>query len=594
MNMKTYTHRILALVLSFIMVFGLMPVTAHAYSWTSGTCSECGTYVNGELCSECHACMDCLATGAAPFHCIECEKCFVEDDNACEASADEGGILCEDCCINFGFHCDECKEHVSGDTWCPVGGKESHCLFCIDNEGGFSCAGCETMVCPFCENVEGHSDCGFCEECLELMMGAAFCEGCGECLNCLGEDEFCPTCFLCKDCTLMCESCYSACNECTIVCEECQTCSSCTDICEDCELCLDCCTYNREDAGCDCTEYCPQSSEFEDHICSSCETPFCVNGHEQCEDCELCEACCAVNSDCTEGMCIENSEYDEHFCLNCYECFDTELPCETCVASGEYYCKKCCAEIVADAGCDCGSGHVAGLLTHMETEHAEEGYTQHVHTADDYSVPAERWSFDATHHWNECRACDPDSPFPGHISKKMHTFGEDHKCTYCGCPEDMAIVIKSQPKKVRSIPVCPADAWPSDELGEFNNYVTFTVSAKSLDPKAELSYQWHIKYTNADGDVIDNPLNDNIGSELDYDGQTKEVPYTSGTKTPTLRMAPVDCEPENKYYYYCLISDENGHTVSTKEVSYTTEHVFIMHTHSDTAPEYPETLYKVW
>ena len=141
--------------------------------------------------------------------------------------------------------------------------------------------------------------------------------------------------------------------------------------------CYDCCRETAAAYGCDCGEYCVESSEWENHICESCETPLCQA--EICYFCEKCIDCCSSESECTEHWCVEDDRYEEHFCEDCGDCFHNHEMCESCYDAGELRCTMCCETAVSIEGCYCNEYCINddNLRKHLKEFHniEPEGFT---------------------------------------------------------------------------------------------------------------------------------------------------------------------------------------------------------------------------
>ena len=324
------------------------------------------------------------------------------------------------------------------------------------------------------------------------------------------------------------------------------------ELCPECNLCELCCMENTQAEGCDCGEYCVSQSEWFEHICSDCGTPFC--NVEQCELCGICLDCCEGNSDCSDGMCVMDPEYDEHFCDDCGDCTHNITLCEICYDAGELRCEDCCDILAEDEGCDCGDMCIndPGFYTHIAQEHLGEGGS---HTASAQSV----WMFNENFHWHECKYCD--DPNHSKLGVNYHSYNNYGVCKICGYDKNSKILILKQPiSRVCSVSDNQAEAI-DDPLHPYNNSVKFTVAAKGL---SELSYQWFYSY----------------GSSWKKceDVSVKEGPTTfivsKGSKTNTLVTdVPTDiCY--NTCYYKCIITDEEGNEVETAPAAVRSRHIY--------------------
>jgi len=133
--------------------------------------------------------------------------------------------------------------------------------------------------------------------------------------------------------------------------------------------CYDCCQENASNYGCDCGEYCVESSDWESHLCENCETPLCQV--DVCYFCGKCIDCCGYESECNENMCVEEDGYNEHFCTECGYCFHSVTQCETCADADKLICKMCCINLASIAGCYCGDICINddNFAEHMKTVH---------------------------------------------------------------------------------------------------------------------------------------------------------------------------------------------------------------------------------
>ena len=460
-------------------------------------CTFCGRCGIGdiELCEACTSdigepvCMEC-AKLREDLHCYVCGACFNDGAEACEGCyEDQGFYICTDCCepTDEG-HCGICGEHAClRGGWCITGGPDNHCYQCFLDEGGLECRECGRILCTICIGEELDED----EVCLE-------CEMCTECA-----EETLNHCPLCHECSI--EPCLNGGMHCTSCCEDngwlCSNCGRCLEAldlepCEYCGLCPDCCATVAEGYGCSCGDYCVEGDGWDDHFCPDCG--ICFDEQEQCELCGLCEECCAGNSDCTDGLCINDLDYDEHFCTACGQCFHEVMPCPYCEEAGYYLCAGCCAKVSRDEGCE------HGICMHS-------GYWQC--------------------HFNEasknCRTV------------AEHSYDSTDVCEFCGTRRDGKPVILIQPQD--------SIAYVLDhqsETADASNISYFTVYAEGED----LQYQWYTYRFAGKNRWVGNPL-------------SEDDPRFSGTKTNTLTVIASETictDSEKGRSYYCRVRNSYG------------------------------------
>ena len=475
-------------------------------------CMYCGAYRFGDWLCECGLCSieaepaDCWAA----THCWECGACFNTRSKFCTECH-----LCDDCYVGEAYHCMGCEECYAGD-------QDALC-----------------SICWFCESCAGAlcDDCGRCESCQEFE-GGVHCPECGYCYNAYGACE---------------EDGAEHCKECCLPCEKCERCvfDDGLELCDECNACEECCEAEAQSEGCECGEYCVEGSDWYDHICLDCGTPFCAI--EQCDICEVCLDCCEGNSDCSEGLCVMDDEYDEHFCLDCGACFHDVDVCEICYGNGELRCEDCCRMYAEDEGCDCGDTCVSDpdFDMHVLTEHSNGGE----HSA----KPQNTWSFDETYHYVSCRYCDSAAHL---TAKAKHTLNKYDICTVCGYNTNTKILVLSQPQS-RVVSVSDNEADAGDPYNIEDNKVSFSVFAKGT---SKLSYQWYERYGNGKWTALE-----------DYtsswnNGKKFNIVHGAKTEKLTISVPTTVCYGENSYR--CEIKDEDGNTVYSAEASIFSKHIY--------------------
>ena len=486
-------RKILSLILSLILVVTSVssaPLAAFADYEDGENCWLCGHYHWDEyMCGMCGACSDnCTDSCYIKAHCNNCGNCISEVGGYCEECN-----WCDDCVMGEGEHCVECND-------CYVGESDELCSTC------WKCPTCTGDICP---------DCGMCADCRE--DAGTHCEICGDCS--LSGIEMCKeeSVFHCVDCHTMCEEC----ERCDVE-EE-------LEVCDICGLCMECCLDKAESEGCDCGEYCIESSEYQDHICSYCGT--CFDAVEQCEICELCLDCCQDNSDCSDGMCIEDPEYDEHFCEDCGQCFHEVDQCHSCESANELRCENCCREYAEYEGCDCGDWciNADGFQNHLKAKHSGEG---EVHAS---AVPQRLWSMNETYHWKECKFCDASN----HITNKAkHSFDENGFCKTCKFYKEKPAYIVAHPKNIMCKTTDP------DEGDVTNNTRKLSVVAHGI---GKLTYQWYYQ-----------PVGKSTVIKAENSGYV-----ISGAKTDTLTIFIPEDACGNFMRFYCVAKDSKGYVATS-------------------------------
>ncbi|MBR0414582.1 MAG: leucine-rich repeat protein [Clostridia bacterium] len=483
--------RIISLFLTLIMVVTSVasaPLSAHAGREDGQNCWACGHFHWDEyMCGMCGACSssctddDCyIAT-----HCNNCGECILGQSGYCDDC--HWGA----CCVEEEGHCVECAE-------CFVGDEDGNlCKSCR------KCDSCSDGLC---------SSCGYCMECAEQRH-----MHCWYCSNCREDTEFCDffTDVHCVECHEQCEEC----GECDI--------SDGIELCEDCGLCLTCCREKAQEEGCDCGEYCIESSEYLDHICDDCGV--CFDAVEQCEYCGFCMDCCQSNSECSDGMCVEDPDYDEHFCVDCGDCFHDVKQCESCEDSSEMRCEDCCAAAVVERGCDCHDGRCindADFEQHMKTYHNAATAS---HTS---AVPQERWSMNETKHWKECKYCEKTTHY---TNIDDHNFNLLGICSRCGFEKGRPACILAQPKNV----MCKTSD-PAEDYQKTNQH-TIGISARGI---GNVSYQWYYHAA---------------GSKTPVKAQNTAY-CISGATSPLLTFFVPEDGCDNSMRWYCVIRDSKGNT----------------------------------
>ena len=465
-------------------------------------CWHCGHIHWGDYLCDCGACsLECTNSQCfVDTHCNACGACLSETV-WCEEYA-----ICEDCYVNNGWHCLGC-----GDCYCE--NPEDLCGICWF---------CESCMGAFCD------DCGFCETCQGLDGGVH----CTECGNCYATHS------LCKDGNEHCE-------ECCLICEACDMCvyEEGLELCEECGKCKECCEFNTASEGCDCGEYCVEQSDWYDHLCAECGTPFCQS--EMCDICGYCLNCCESASECEEYMCVADDEYDTHFCEDCGECFHNVNLCENCNNAGELRCEDCCRAMVEEEGCDCDDRCI-------NDDDFEEHINSFYGNSSGYHelTIKNTWEFDDTAHWRNCRYCAETEHTKIGISE--HSYNNYGICKICGFNSKSKILILQQPKSRYAI-VTDHNASKGEPYNIEDNKVSFTMAAKGL---SELTYQWYYRVNS--GEWYE--LTDNTNSWYGYDYEFYTV---FGSKSNKLTITVPEDACYSDYSYKCVVTDESGNQQET-------------------------------
>ena len=513
---KTNTRRrVVSVLLVLMMLLSLVPGSATPADafWddydTGGDCPNCDHYHWAENVCDCQFCtIDCNYDCWVEFHCNDCGLCLGDTP----------------------YWCDQC--HKCADCM-----EETHC-----------------STCAKCYIGEDDQLCGECHKgpCCSITI----CDSCGFCDDCANDDSDPMHCSLCNNCFGAVDECVDDdetgiihCVECHTACEQCEECLLAKESCEECGLCKECCEINSEDGGCPDGETCVESAEWDEHICPGCDGWVTDKEDEDefCETCELCKECCEGNSDCSEGMCAMDTDYADHFCEDCGLCFHDSDPCED---GCDQRCKDCCRDAVRAMGCDhddwCFSD--SDFEDHLKAEHSD---AEHTHIA------SATWEADGTQHWHPCRYCNGQQ-----LNAANHKYDDKGVCTVCGYISGSSIVITRQPKGVKCKISIYDDYQEEPENGLlYNNWVTFSVSAKSLKGD-ELTYQWYQK-DNADPTRAPYKLPDGV-----Y--------YYVGVKTPTLKLLVPAEACQDDYSYYCVIGrkGDDSDTMKTAEAKLTATHAY--------------------
>lgn len=500
--------RICCMVLSVVMAASVLyvnPMEVHADYEDGQECWSCDHYHWDEYCcGTCGACSaECTSTDCfIATHCNECGKCKNEDSGFCDECR-----TCSDCHYDNGWHCILCEQcyYTNESELC---GK---CWLCADCRGGL----CDT--------------CGFCAECWSNEEDNMHCP---ECQNCYSAYEQCPN-----------EN-NNHCVECCVFCEQCDEClfEDGLELCDECGLCELCCEIAAEEEDCTCGEYCVESSEWYEHLCIDCGTPYCQA--EQCEICGLCEDCCFAISECDfdPPMCAEDTEYTDHFCEDCGSCFHVDDQCDSCLAAGELRCVECCRILTEDAGCDCVGYcfNQSGFEEHIYGDHAGDDGGSHD------PIPKSEWNMDNIGHWHYCRYCIEH----GQIDYNPHNLNKYGVCTVCGFDVYAKIIFLKQPSS-KVCKVTDYNAGKGEPLNMEDNQVTFIVAAMDQTGTAEFSYQWYYQLNGTD---------ENGWRELkdctNYwtDPNKDSFSTVSGAQNATLKISVPEDACYNTYYYRCVVS----------------------------------------
>ncbi len=503
--------------------------------WCKG-CEECVTLCDrcDEWCISCHAenpgieenapCPDCGRCKEGVDYCLNCGKC----------------AECAEICSRCGEVCLLCHEENPGIEEyeaCPDCGRCKEGVYYCHECG--RCAEC-AEICNICNEV--------CKECGELVMGdpadeKAPCPDCGECKA--DGRAYCSECGYCENCVTLCPIC-GFCEECAggigLHCPECGNCY------EDVPRCVD-----GGDHCVECCETCPE--------CGKC---LIEAGQDACPYCDLCEDCCEENQCRLCGICEMDPAYEEHFCADCGRCFGEVEQCDGCMLAGELRCEECCEALAKLDGCNCSSPICVNdeyFYEHMSSVH---GVTFEGHSA----TASSAWSLDDTYHWHDCRICGESNHITG---KAKHSYNEYGVCTVCGYSADAAIVITSQPKdrraKVHFIGWCSTSSLETVPPEE--NTVSFAVTAYGKNAKKDLHYQWYCKHAGI------NPIPVREGSGL-YSGG-----FCRGAQSPvlTINVETDACyltDDGNPYEYYCVITDDEGNTVTSDSAKLLAKHDYLL------------------
>lgn len=542
--------RINRLLLALVMFIALMPgFTVHAQAaYEDGQeCWNCGHYHwDDYMCSECGACSG-SCTGdwcALETHCHRCGGCL-NGDQPC----DECG-LCKSCMDEMG-HCSQCDM-----CWMDYGGDDSLCGNCG------RCEFCST-ICP---------DCGFCEDCANDGIDGMHCRSCGNCYQVTDQCEFIENNH-CKDCCVPCDQC----GECVA--------GDHLETCPYCGLCVECCEFNSMMDGCEDGSICVYDrSEWDMHVCDICMNFF-QDENDLCDTCVAagefrCKECCESVSECSEYMCEHDEEYEEHFCIDCGACFHDVDICSTCEGASEFRCMDCCADLTESMGCDGSCGETwCSNETYFE-QHLEEEHEDHPDFNDHDPFLSNRWSFDKTGHWRECRFCDEDENEELAIehrgNKSAHTKDSNGICTVCGYNVGNNLYIDKQPRTARCKTSIYSSGYDEDPanglLYMYNNKVTFSVIVKG--GTGTYTYQWYRIYK----DWAPTKLTDGLYGQF------------SGVNSPvlTVYVSTEACSQNEDIVYYCVVTDGED-TVITEKVFIKASHVYSNKYATNAEAKKPET-----
>ena len=520
------TNRLLSLLLAFAMVLALVPgalTPVYAAYEDGDECWNCGHYHWDEYMHECGACSPSCTNDwcALETHCHRCGGCL-NGDYPC----DECG-LCRDCMAEIG-HCSQCDM-----CWMDYGGDDTLCGNC--------------RRCEFCSTI--CEQCGLCEDCANDTEDGLHCPDCGSCYQVTEQCEFVENNH-CKDCCVPCDQC----GECIA--------GDHLEECPDCGLCVECCTFNSMMEGCASGEICVSSTEWDEHTCEGCGRFF-EDESELCDTCKdagvvRCAECCEMNSECSEYMCEYDDEYEEHFCIDCGACFHDVDLCSTCAGANELRCEDCCQNLADSMGCDgsCGE-HFCCNDTYFE-QHLEVEHEDRPDPDDHEPLPRNRWSFDKTAHWRDCRFCDEDENETLAVAhrrdKAAHAYDGNGVCTVCGYSAGNKLYIARQPKDVRCKTSIYGSGYEEDPANGLlyidNNKVTFSVSVKG--GTGNYAYQWYRQYKDRE------PTKLTEGLYSSFSGVN--------TATLTVCVSSEACSVSEDFQYYCVITD--GKTTVTTERAY--------------------------
>ena len=548
---REWVRRLMAIFLCLLLVMPSAPFSIggiYTAKADEKRCPECEEYKDAVFCEKCGKCEDCVEICD---HCGEiCLNCHEEEFEA------EGTTEAEPC-----GDCMRCKVGVD---YCGYCGRCEECVELCDRCDEHICMEChaelaedavdEYCPCPDCGRCKGDGtpyclECGICEDCAEI------CPYCEMCENCWEQDH----CEFCNACMEYAGWCLDGGTHCIDCCELCDGCGYCflteeREKCDICGYCMDCC----EDQGCPECGLCVEDDTYQDHLCGECGA--CLIENEVCEVCGLCRECC-LDQLLQLGYTGDDRCYleisDEDFCADCGICFlDGEI-CETCLEVGEYRCKECCALLSYEKGCDCESPVCVNseeFAIHMENEHSE--YVD-AHQA----TPKNTWNMDLNSHWHDCRYCNEESH---RFDLASHRFDENGRCTVCGYLSTDKIIIARQPYDAEVTATyngwCENSSLPPECPGD--RLATFSVIAYGKNGVKGLDYQWHqvIDYGSTTKDIT---LEENTNPYTDY---------VTGAKLPVLRVGiGVDVCYRN-FWYYCVITDDEGNEVRTRNAQMNAVH----------------------
>ena len=507
-----------------------------------------------QMCYLDHVCMECLepieSCDLFCYECHQCENCHTDDlcmkcgqctNELCPDCQEAGFQRCEECHEDFAY-CDYCSRclyalEATEEVCFNYRAHETHCTTCDEAwlclECCFCFLGCEEW---FCEN---------CELCLECAVeNGAHCRHCVACFDseadrCEGNEDLCVDCCVeegnhCELCGehveewceggQECGHCYDCAESEGWICGDCGQCILCNgfDFCEECGLCEDCCTQNRESSGCECLEYCVESSDFEneEHLCAQCQAVFSCNGSDFCDFCGLCEECCLENSEaenCVCGLCVQDAEFEAHICDQCGDptCVRGDF-CETC-----NFCEECCIENSEAAGCECG----------LCVE------------SDEFSKPDHKCA-----NCGEAFSC---------VVEFCDMCGYCVNCCTCGSAEATYHGTPTQPGEILIHPTDRSRSVSRDNIYDrAANTVSFRVRA--YNPNGDLQYQWY--YTVDGGAPVE--LEDEETYIQAYD---ETLVFVGGAQTDTLTVAVPSDACHREYHYFCAVSDGSGQELSRSD-----------------------------
>ena len=618
--------RIIGVVLCLAVFLSLFPLTVSA----SHTCPDCGELIDGDpYCSDCYRGLCCVPVCEKCGLCDECAGCDICD--TCTSTL--GEIICVDCAISEGYHCPDCETcYFEAYDWCDQCGRCYECAEkCETCSSAFStsicvdCAISEGYHCPDCESCyfeayDWCDQCGRCYECVEKCdtcsstLGTSICvdcavsEGyhCPDCEACYFEAyDWCDQCGRCYECVEKCDTCSSEygtsiCVECAIEegfhCPECQGCYF--ENYEWCEICGRCSDCSEICSGCTdeySTMICAECAVDAGYHCPGCDGCYSDCDGERCFECDLCANCADICTDCVgDGICIECAIAEGYHCAGCGACGESALICENCgqccSECAEAFCESCClcsecvtvcagcgacsncetvcencyeycsgcSEICSDCGCceECCKGIAESEgcdctdWVCVESGEWDEHYKEfHEGAEGSHNARARAdWEWDPSNHWHKCLYCDEAGHFSG---KGAHTYDKNGKCTVCGYYKDAKIQILEQPKDI-------TNAYVSDANSDYKtNTVKFRVRAEG---NSELSYKWYSSHYTSGGKLVAYPLAD-PGETEDFSGSDITV------------IVPTDACYVTAYYY-CVITDKDGNTVTTRSAALLAKHSY--------------------